>query len=122
MSTAESTRGNRYGPRSAQLQNERREDGSWLTMSADLFHDGTLRISGQDLGPVARSMSGDDEEYEWFYTVAAQDVPALVIALGGQPGEHPIDVLEQRWSGDAAYGLGEALRRSGVHYEFGSFT
>jgi hypothetical protein len=106
--------------RSVRLQNERREDGSSLSIDARLERDGTLRIIGHDLGPVAEAISPDGE-YEWFYTIAAQDVPVLVIALGGQPGTDVIELLEQRWSGDAAYSLGAAIRSSGVSSNFSSY-
>ena len=106
--------------RSVKLQNEHRGDGSWLNVNATLQRDGTLEISGQDFGPVTRGVSSDGE-YESFYTVAAEDVPALVVALGGERGTDVIDVLTQRWSGDAAYGLGEAVRSSGVEYRFSSY-
>jgi hypothetical protein len=106
--------------RSVKLQNEHREDGSWLNLDASLERDGTLRIIGQDLGPVTKSISPDGE-YEYFYTIAAQDVPALVVALGGQPGTDVIDLLEQHWSADAAYNLSAAIRSSGVKYSFSSY-
>ena len=86
-------------PRYVSLRNEHRDDGSWLNLDASLGDDGSLRISGQDLGPVTRTISPDGE-YEYFYTVAAEDVPALVVALGGQPGTDVIDLLTQRCSGD----------------------
>ena len=106
--------------RSVSLQNEHREDGSWLNLDASLQRDGSLRISGQDLGPVTKGISPDGE-YEYFYTVAAEDVPALVVALGGQPGIDVLDLLEQRWSGDDSYSLGAAIRSSGVAYHFSSY-
>lgn len=106
--------------RSVRLQNEHREDGSALSIDARLERDGTLRIIGHDLGPVAEAISPDGE-YEWFYTIAARDIPVLVIALGGQPGTDVIELLEQRWSGDAAYSLGAAIRSSGVSSNFSSY-
>jgi hypothetical protein len=107
--------------RSVSLQNEHREDGSWLNIDVSLGLDGPLRIRGQDLGPVTKNISPDGE-YEWFDTIAAQDVPAMVVALGGQPGTDVIDLLEQRWSGDAAYNLDAAIRSSGVKYSFASYS
>lgn len=107
-------------PRSVSLQSEHRDDGSRLTMTAERRADGQLEILGQDLGPVTRSISGDGE-YEWGYTVAADDVPALVIALGGEAGEDVIDVLERRWSGENVYGLGAKIRSSGVSHEFWNY-
>jgi hypothetical protein len=102
------------------LQNEQREDGSWLNLDASLGGDGSLRITGQDLGPVTKMISPDGE-YEYFYTIAAEDVPALVVALGGQPGTDVIDLLEQHWSGADSYNLGAAIRSSGVTHHFASY-
>jgi hypothetical protein len=107
--------------RSVKLQDGHRGDGSWLNVNVTLERDGTLEIAGQDFGPVTKGVSSDGE-YEWFYTVAAKDVPALVLALGGKQGTDVIDLLAQRWSGDAAYDLGEAVRSSGVEYRFSSYS
>jgi hypothetical protein len=47
--------------------------------------------------------------------------PALVVALGGQPGTDVIDLLEQHWSGADSYNLGAAIRSSGVTHHFASY-
>jgi hypothetical protein len=86
------------------LRNERRDDGSWLNLEASLGDDGSLHVSGQNFGPITRMMSPDGE-YESFYTIAAEDVPALVVALGGQPGTNVTDLLTQHYRGDDFYQL-----------------
>ncbi len=106
--------------RSVTLQHEKRDDGSRLHLDALIGSDGVLHIDGHDLGPVTKLMSPDGE-YEYFYTIPAKDVPALVIALGGQPGDDVMDLLEQNWSGDNSYRLGAAIRSSGVKYGFSSY-
>ena len=106
--------------RSVKLQDERFDDGSSLSISATLESDGSLEISGHDLGPVTDSMSGDGE-YEFWYTVAAEDVPALVIALGGEPGADILDVLQQRCAARRRFNVGRAIRSSRVGYEFHSY-
>ena len=68
----------------------------------------TLTISGQNLG----------REYEYWYGVAAEHLPALLIALGGTPEQNILAFLEQHWSGDAARKLETAIRNSGVEYRF----
>jgi hypothetical protein len=73
---------------------------------------GNLHVDGQDLGPGTAMMS-DDGEYEWFQTIAAVHLPALVQTLGGQPGE-PILTVLARYRGDASYELERLLRASGV--------
>jgi hypothetical protein len=106
--------------RFASLQSDHLDDGSRLNLDASLELDGSLRISGHDLGPVTKSITPDGE-YEYWYSIAAEDVPALAVALGGQPGGDVIDLLKEDWSGEDSYGLGAAIRSSGVDYHFGSY-
>ena len=67
-------------------------------------------------------MVSPDGEYEYFYTIAVEDVPALVVALGGQPGTDVIDFLTQHYRGDASYQLEREIRSSGVEYDFSSWS
>jgi hypothetical protein len=101
-------------PRSVGLRIERRQDGSHLVIDAAVNSSGDLQISG----PVSAFFGG---EYEWWYTVEADHVPALVTALGGQPGSDILEFLERRYSGSEAYSLGKDLRASGVEYAFYSW-
>lgn len=103
--------------RSVTLLDERLDDSSSLHLRAVLERDGELRIEGQDLGPVTAAMSPDGE-YEYFYTIRANDVPALVIALGGIPGDDILALLEERWAGEQSYGLDREIRDSGVPFTF----
>ncbi|OBF41674.1 hypothetical protein A5724_04905 [Mycobacterium sp. ACS1612] len=108
-------------PRHISLRSEHRDDGSWLNLDATLGDDGSLHINGQDFGPVTRMISSDGE-YEYFYTIAAENVPALVIALGGEPGTDIIDLLAQRYRGDASYQLEREIRSSGIDYQFTNYS
>lgn len=54
-----------------------------LALRAHLDADGDLVITGQDLKPP-----NGWREYEWAYRVPCKDVPLLVAALGGDPGDH----------------------------------
>jgi len=92
-----------------QLLEEKRADGSSLFMWAYLDTGGCLHIDGQDFGPVTKFISGDGE-YEYFYTVAAKDIPALVKVLGGEEKDNVLDILETKWTGNKSYKLGELLR------------
>ncbi len=100
--------------RSVSLRSERCPGGNSYFLAATLEQDGVLTLRGQNLGPDVSY----DGEYEYWYTVKAESVADMVIALGGEPGADIIDLLEKRWSGDAATGLGKAIERSGVRYEF----
>jgi hypothetical protein len=102
--------------RFVKLMYDELEDGSRLSLVA--HHTGrALRIEGQDMGPVTGLVSPDGE-YEYCYTVMAENFPALIAALGGEPGDDILGLLEERWSGGNAYRLGRVLRESGVAYEF----
>ncbi len=74
---------------------------------------GHLHIDGQDLGPGTAIVS-DDGEYEWFETIDADHLPRLVVLLGGQLGEHILDVLERAYTGVGSYELEKRLRESDI--------
>ena len=93
------------------------DGGSSYYLDATLETDGSLTLAGQNLGPTVSY----DGEYEYWYTVQAEHVPALVVALGGEPGDDIIAVLERHWSGDAAVGIGGALNHSGVEFHFSDY-
>ena len=59
----------------------------------------------------------DDGEYEWFQTIAAADVPRLVVLLGGQPGDDILDVLERDYTAVGSYELEKRLRASDIRVE-----
>jgi len=76
-----------------------------------------LHIDGQDLGPSTAPVS-DDGEYEYYQTVAAADIPALLHLLGADASEDIVDVLERHWSGRASYDLEDKLQESGIPVAF----
>jgi hypothetical protein len=104
-----------------QLLKEKRADGSSLNMWAYLDSEGCLHIDGQDLGPVTKAVS-DDGEYEYFYTIPAEDIPALVKVLGGKVGDNVLDVIKKKWSGKKSYDLGELLDKSQVRVKFSTWS
>jgi hypothetical protein len=75
--------------------------------------DGALHIDGQDLGPGTRPVSSDGE-YEWFATIAAEDVPRLEVLLGAAADEDVLDVLARSYTGRASYELERLLRESDI--------
>jgi hypothetical protein len=52
----------------------------------------------------------------------SKNVPALVVALGGQPGTDIIDLLTQHYCGDASYPLEREIESSGVEYRFSNYS
>ena len=94
------------------LRSERGERGGsryFSSLTAALRENGSLSVFGHDVGAT---------EYEYWYTIKSEDIPALVVALGGTPVDGILDVLKENWSGDAALGLGPAIRNSGINYDF----
>lgn len=77
---------------------------------------GDLVIEGQDLGPATAVVSPDGE-YEWIRTVRRTDLPALVLALGGQSGEDILDILDARFTGQRSYDLERLLSDDAVPSE-----
>jgi hypothetical protein len=60
----------------------------------------------------------DDSEYEWFQTIAAEDVPQLVRLLGGDDGSDAIKLLAERYIGDRSHELERIFRESQVPVDF----
>jgi hypothetical protein len=66
-------------------------------LKARVNDDGSLVISGQDLGP-ATAMISNDGEYECAHTCPAESVPLLCKALGGNERDDILDLLERRYT------------------------
>lgn len=82
-------------------------------LSAYLNANGALVIEGQDLGSGTWPVSADDE-YEWFHTIAAADIPVLLELLRAPPGANILDVLSARFTGRQSYELERIIRESGI--------
>lgn len=85
-------------------------------LDAYLDEEGNLHVDGQDLGP-ATSMVSEDGEYEWFETIKAKHLPQLVQALGGEPSQDILGLLEERFTGPGSYDFERILRGSGIPVE-----
>jgi hypothetical protein len=97
-----------------------RDEGGSRHLSAAIRPDGSLAIEGQDLGPGVEGVFGAGcTEYEWTWTVAADDVPGVAAALGGEPGEDPLAAIA-RWFGEHRTDPGSRLREAGVPVAFWS--
>ena len=93
--------------RTIQLRDQELPSGIRSALWARVEDDGSLHLDAQDLGLPPGLMS-DDGEYEYFRTIAPEDIPALVALLDGRPGDDLLDLLARDWSGDRSFGL-EAL-------------
>ena len=85
-------------------------------LDAYLDGEGNLHVDGQDLGPATSIVSGDGE-YEWFQTIKARHLPQLVQALGGEPSQDILGLLEERFTGKGSYDFERILRGSGIPVE-----
>jgi hypothetical protein len=78
-------------------------------------------IRGHDLGPVVtRAWGAGTSEYEWAWRIPAASMRAMLAALGGHPGDDPIELL-RRWSeANPGRDPGLVLKRAEVTLEFWS--
>ena len=95
----------------------RRVGADWQNLWAYVDGAGNLHVEGQDFGPTTALVS-DDGEYEFFYTVLAADVPALMRELGADRTDDVLDVLETSYAGDRARDLERVLRSGAVPVSF----
>ena len=102
-------------PREKVVLREERHGADYRYLEAYVDEAGNVHIDGQDLGPGTAIVT-DDGEYEWFTTIAVQDVPALIDLLGGGDDEHILTVL-RRYTGTQSYELERRLRESDIHVE-----
>lgn len=86
-----------------------KSEASLRHLDARLNSDGALLLTGHDLGEGIPF--GD--EYEYFKTIAADDLPRLVALLDGAPGTSVLDVLAS-WTGPRSYDLERLLRESDI--------
>jgi len=75
-----------------------------------------LHIDGWELGDLCERVHGD-REYEWTIDVAAADVPALVVALGGLRDEDVLAVIA-RACADRPERLVETIRARAIPHRF----
>ena len=82
-----------------------------LLVTAKLADDGELTISGHDLSGVVY------EEYEYWITVPAPAIPAIVRALGGRDCDDVLSLLAA--NGERIVNTGEASWLMGLGIDFG---
>jgi hypothetical protein len=103
--------------KSVSLRSIRGENGS-LNVWAELAENRSLVIQGQDLGRGVSDFYGPDlAEYEWAWVIKKADLPGLVTALGGFPGDDVLALLLSRFSGDGAAGLSDFLVAQAIPVE-----
>jgi len=87
--------------------------------SATVKDDGSLVLSGHDLGPATAIVSPDGE-YEYWFIVQAADIPQLLHRLGASDDQDILDVLEAEWRDDKAVAL-EDIVQAEIPHRFASY-
>ena len=87
------------------------EDDRYLTAWVD--EQGRLRLDGQDFGPATAVVTSRGE-YEWFHTIAAEDVPRVLELLGADEDADVLEVLERDWNGARSGALERLLADSSI--------
>jgi hypothetical protein len=82
---------------------------------ASVDESGALSIEGQSL-----SSSADPYEYEWAFSVAPDQVPRLVTALGGTAGEDVIPLLVRHCRAHHPPDFSGLMESEGVEFAFWS--
>ncbi|HYO43598.1 MAG TPA: hypothetical protein VES19_10415 [Candidatus Limnocylindrales bacterium] len=101
------------------LRDQEDRDGTRY-LDATIDKNGRLVFEGQDVGAGVEHAFGEGyREYEWRWTVNADDIPAAIEALGGAPGEPPLAVAV-RWIEQHGTDPGSALKAARVRTEFWS--
>lgn len=88
-------------------------DGS-RRLSARLDPTGALVIEGNDYGDGVERVMGF-REYEWAWTISAEDVPALLQAL--EATDDVVSAIQRRFAGDQVANLGQFLDDHGIPVE-----
>lgn len=90
---------------------------------AVLTSDGELEIRGRDAGADVAAFWGSRRgRYEWVFTIAPGNVPALVTGLGGSPDDDVLEVLAGSWSQAGGPKLAALLRSEAIEANFRSWV
>jgi hypothetical protein len=92
------------------LRDEKQPHDSRL-LEASLNSAGDVVIEGRDWGDSVEQILGE-REYEWAWTIASADVPALLSALGG--AGNVLSALQARFSGERAGELSTFLETHAI--------
>lgn len=92
------------------LRDERQGTDTRL-LEASLTSNGDVLIEGRDWGDGVEQIFGE-REYEWKWTIAAADVPALLNAIG--TAGDVLAILQAQFGGEKAGGLAAFLQEHAI--------
>ena len=96
-----------------------RDDRIWINVRVSLL-DGSLELSGHDLGKSVEEFWGDDD-YEYWYRLSAGATQQLLHTIGGT--NDPEKALRREFSGpDGCRKLRALCDAHGIRYEFFSYV
>ena len=82
--------------------------------------DGSLTVSGHDLGPFVKDFLGDDD-YEYWYEFDRENTEKLMAAINGE--EDPESALLREFSGeDGCSKLRDLCNSKDIKYRFFSYV
>jgi fermentation-respiration switch protein FrsA (DUF1100 family) len=90
-------------------------------LEAYLDRENNLHLDAQDLGHGTEMVSSDGE-YEYFKTIAAHDLPALLDLLDAPTGSDVLDFLGATWTGASSYDLEERIRLSDLRVNLSTWA
>jgi hypothetical protein len=88
-------------------------------LGARCNEDGGITIEGQDLGSGVEALGSGFSEYEWVWTIAADQVPMAVAILGGNTADDPLRVLANWSAVNDGADPGSHLREAGSEFADG---
>ena len=101
-------------PRTFVTLRDVQDAGGTRQLWATLEPSGAVKIEGVDRGPGVSEVLGVSE-YEWAWTIPAQEIPALVAAMGA--GDDVLEALGICFRDERAAGLKQFLETEGIVHE-----
>jgi len=93
---------------------EKKDNDDYQYLGVELNQEGDMVFIGQDLGKFVKEYYGCIE-YEWIWTIKANDILQLKQALGTK-GDI-LNTIKSEFSGNKSYGLIDFLKKNEIPYE-----
>lgn len=104
--------------REVTLRSKRDREGT-RALWAYLDKNGNLCVDGQDLGAgVSGVFSAGIAEYEGSHMIEKNDIPRLVKALHGNPGDDILDILKKRFDKEPRFDISDFCKKRRITVDF----